>query len=142
MEAIGPTPLQDKIIAKIRDQLGELIEPDDIRVLLARTLDEAFTKPRTVQRSSYGGTDTFPPYMVEWLQTAAKVHVETVVTQWIADNPATLERLVKETIQDGIAGAMLAAVERRMSAPLMALGNAIMDTQQQLVSKGLISVNR
>jgi hypothetical protein len=137
---IGPTPLQEKIIAKIQDQLGDLIEADDIRALIARTLDEAFTKPRTVQRSSWGGTETLQPYLVEWLQEAAKTHVETVVDQWIADHPAELEKLVKDVIQDGIAGSMLAAMERRMSAPLLQLGNAVAQMQYDLAQKGLVTV--
>lgn len=138
---IGPTSLQEKIVAKIQEQLGDLIEADDIRALLTRTLDEAFTKPRTVPRDSWGGTTTLPPYMVEWTQEAAKAQVQAVVEQWLTEHPDELAKLVKEVIQDGIAGAMLAAMERRMATPLAQLGQSVMKTQQELVSKGLISSN-
>jgi hypothetical protein len=43
MDAIGSTSLQDKIVAKIQEQLGDLIEADDIAALFKRTLEEAFT---------------------------------------------------------------------------------------------------
>jgi hypothetical protein len=77
--------------------------------------------------------------MVAWTQEHAKAHVQQIVDQWMAEHPDEMARLVKETIQDGIAGMMLAAMERRMAAPLAQLAQSVVKTQQELVNKGLVS---
>lgn len=119
---------QERMFERVRDQMGELITNEELKVIVEHAVKEAFFKER-VDNSGYNKV-TKPPYFVELLQTHLKEQVRETVLVWFKENPEVVTSILDDIVKEGIAKAVMQAIDSRMSAPLYTF-------VEQLKAKGI-----
>ena len=129
-EIVEKQTFEQKMFAKIRDQIGDLMSEDDLKKIVDQAMKKAFFEER---RTSIGYRDEIKPALfVEMMEKEFKSQVNSSINAWIKDNQETMEKLVYQIVNDGIFKAVLNALEQRMSYPL----NMVVD---QLKIKGIFN---
>jgi len=121
---------QDRMFAKIRDQMGDLMTDDDLKKLVESAMQKAFFEERTVPDGHYG-TKKVPPYFITLIQGEMEKQVAKAASNWVAEHPEEVNKVIKETIEAGVFTMMKNHFESKTQWPLQQLIST-------LQSKGLI----
>ena len=123
---ITPTKaFEERMFEKIRDQMGDLMTDEDLRRLVATAMQKAFFEPRVMPGNGYGSPTTLSPLFVSMIEQHMKESVSTIVSQWVADHPEEVAKVLKETIEAGIFNMMASHFASKTSWPLQQLFSAL-----------------
>lgn len=115
---------QERMFAKIRDQMGDLMTDDDLRKLVDAAMQKAFFEPRTESNGHYG-TKQVPPLFVVLITDLMREEVAKAVTQWVRDHPKDVSASITAAIEKGVAGMVMASFESRVFGPLQTFDSAL-----------------
>lgn len=115
---------QERMFARMRDSMGDLMTDDDLKALLERAVEEAFFKPRTVPDGHYG-TKQVEPLFICMIRDEVKAQVAGVVSTWVRENPDKVNEALDKVIQAGIVGMVETWFASKTSWPLQQLANQI-----------------
>ncbi len=123
---IAPTKaFEERMFEKIRDQMGDLMTDDDLRKLVGAAMQKAFFEPRVQPGNGYGSPTTLPPLFVALIEKQMTEAVRAAVSQWVADHPEEVAKVLKETIEAGIFNMMASHFASKTSWPLQQLLSAL-----------------
>lgn len=118
-----PKTFEEKLKARIKDSIGDLISDDDLSKLVHRGVEDIFFKPRpNPARTYYNSTsvpETIPPLLHELVKEALQPAVKEVVEKWVHDNRTAMKDTVQEVVSSGVGKAVLVAMSRQFEEPLL-----------------------
>jgi len=121
---------QERMFARIRDQIGELMTDDELKVIVAAAIKKAFFEP-IEERDSWGRGTTKPPAFVTLIQELLKDQVKEAARDWVEKNPDVITKALNEVLEKGFYGIVIAHIQNQAYGPMNELAN-------QLRNKGLI----
>lgn len=109
---------QEKVLQRIREQLGDLLTDEDLKKLVeAAVKDTFFTKRET--KDSYGSLrESKPPIIIELLNELLADQVKQQVSVWLKENPEAVTNAIKEVTANGIGIMLLKVLESSIQGQL------------------------
>jgi hypothetical protein len=124
-EITTPQTLQERVGARIREQIGDLLTDDDLKKLVDTALAEAFFKRRT-RLGDYGRVlEDKDALLVETVRELLKPAVDKAAAAWVAANTATVQGHIDDAIGRGLIGFMQQWFDQRMSGDFYQFGESI-----------------
>lgn len=114
---------QERMLARIREQMGDLMTDDDLRALVATAMQKAFFESR-VDASGYNRVEK-PPLFVELIEKQMREEVGKAAARWVEDNPESVAKAISASIEKGIFGMVMAHFDSKVAGPLWQLHNAL-----------------
>ena len=91
---------QDKVVKKLRTDIGEMLPDDALAKLAQRAVDEHFFKERA-NKDSYGHVrEREPSWFVEEVAKIADPLIKKAVAQWVADHEDQIEKAVVDYLSE------------------------------------------
>lgn len=118
------TAFQQKMFDRIREQMGDFLTEDDLKALVEKAVNDAFFKPVVVNSGSYNERRE-PPYFVQLIKDHLRAEVSEQVTQFIKNNPETINNAIQEALGGGITKLLVQYFDSRWSAPLYELSSKL-----------------
>jgi hypothetical protein len=119
------TAFQEQLRERVRNDIRDLLPEDAVAGLVKQAVDAEFFKARRIDEG-YGRWSEKPSWFVEEVVKAAKPIIEAAVQKTVADNPAVVEKAIKEYLDEN---RLTVAVASRLDA---VLSSAIYNLQQTL----------
>ena len=122
---------QERIFAKIREQIGDLMTDDDLKNLVEASMQKAFFEP-VKSTNDYGRTILDKPSLfVSMIEELLRERVQTAVAEWVTNNPEAITKALQETLAMGIPKLVLNYFEQKTQWPMH-------DLAQKLTQKGFL----
>lgn len=120
---------QERIFAKIKESIGDLMTDDDLKRLVEAAMQDAFFKDR-VTKGDYGRTDSKPPLLVELVGQLIKDRVNEAIKVWLDANSAVVEKIIVERLAAGASGLITSAFDYRMQNAFQQFGDQMRNALQ------------
>ena len=119
---------QERMFEEIRGKLGSLLTDEELKKIVASTVDKAFFEPYMKKTGSWGDRDerVESPF-VTMMRDTMKVRVEKAVDEWIAANPQKYEQAVKDALAAGVYGLVQAHILNITREPVLQFQNALIN---------------
>jgi len=136
-----PTPaeveFQQKMMERMRQAFGDLMPDAVLSGIVARGIEEAFFKKRVKPKyNSWERDEEMPSWLVAFLETEARKHVEAAVRKWAADNDARIKEMAEKAVERGIASAVVRAFDSLFLQPMNQLRDSVADVLNRLRDGG------
>ncbi len=119
---------QEKMFAKIREQMGDLLTEEDLKKMVDAAMQKAFFEP-VKNLNSYGSVvGESPPAFVTMIKKATEDQVTSAVKEWIKEHPEEITRALNEALEKGMFKMALSYFEQRTYGPMHEL---VMKLQQK-----------
>lgn len=118
--------LQEKVGERIREQIGDLMTDEDLKLLVDRALTDAFFKQRREVRQ-YGQDILHPPAVVELVRDLLKQRVDAAAARWLAEHKDELGKHIDDAIAKGFLGMFTQWLDQQIQNPLMNFANQLRD---------------
>ncbi len=129
----------EKLIAKMQEQMGELMTPDEMRPIIAEAVQKAFFE-RRIELDQWRSIRTdLPPIFVEMMTQRLNEAVNAQVDAYLVANPTVLQDAVTKVIEEGLMSVVVRVFESRTSSALFTLGEALAKSQRELMQRGLLN---
>lgn len=128
-EITTPQNFEDRLKARIKDSIGELVSDDDLKRIIERGIEDALFNPRRIltRTDSWGNKqyDTGPPLVQEIVTPLLREEMASAVAQWLRAHPDTVEKIIAESLGKGITAAVTKAIDEKMQHAFWQFGEAI-----------------
>lgn len=118
------TTFQEKMFERIREQMGDLLTDDDLKVLVEKAVNDAFFKPVVVNPGTYHERKE-PPYFVQLVKDLLRNEVSNQLAQFIKDNPEIVNNSIQEALGGGVTKLLVQYFDSRWSGPLHELSSKL-----------------
>jgi len=110
-----PKSLEARITQRLHESIGDLVTEADLKAMVARGVEDALFRPRTIPRQ-YGGSDTKPALVEELVSKFLDQQMQAAVTTWIAENPERLQGAVDKVVAASAGEAFLHYLDLRFES--------------------------
>ncbi len=100
---------QDKLIERVRNDIGELLPDEVLQQVVAKAFEKAFFEERRTT-DNYNRTETKEPLLVETVRKAAAEAMKAATHEWLAENPEIMEKMIEQQLKEGLAMAAFQTV--------------------------------
>ena len=129
---------QDRLEAKLRESIADLMTPEDIRQLVERGVHKALFERREGRGDGYGRNETKPALLDEVIEKELSKLMTSALETWVRENNTLVGEALKKVIDEKAATYMLRALGGLIAGPY---SNAFMLLADQLQAKGLIDAS-
>lgn len=105
--------LQQKVLERIKSQIGDLLTQEDIKMLTEKALEDAFFKP-IVTKDGWS-EHTKPPLIVTMVGEILAKSTGTVVDAWFIQNEGKFKQYVEEAMGKGVVECVKLYFEERVT---------------------------
>lgn len=124
-----PQTLQERVGARIREQIGDLLTDEDLKRLVETALHDAFFKREVLQTDSWSRPTKYKEArIVEIVQDLLKDRVDTAVKSWLDANQEEFEKHIDDAIGKGLIGFLTTWIDDKFRNDLYNFGNALKST--------------
>jgi len=110
---------QEKVVEKLRGDIGEMLPDEALVKLVERAVDEQFFKERTVY-VQYGNDTKKPSWFVEAIGEVATPLIKKTVEQYVADHEDVIKKALEDYLTEhNLTLLMVAAISQNMSSEIM-----------------------
>ena len=131
-EITTPKTFEEKLKARVKDSIGDLISYADLTKLVERGIEEVFFKPRpNPARTLYSSSstpETIPPLFYELLQQSLQPAVNAAIDKWVQENQDLVSAKVQEVVSNGVGMAILTAINNKLQEPLRQFQGEVYNT--------------
>ncbi len=120
-----------KMAERMRQAMGDLMPDEVLRGIVARGIEEAFFKDRTIEES-YGRKTVEPAWAVAFIRKELESQVAAQVSCWLVDNQERVEKMVRQMVDEGLVKAVLGSLGSILQAPFANLQQQIFDLINKL----------
>lgn len=114
--ATGNT-FEDRMKARIKDSIGDLITDEDLTKLINRGVEEVFFKKTTIKTNSWD-TKEGPSLLESIVKELLEDQVKDAVKVYIKDNSETVNKTIEAVVQEGIGKSVIAAMNQNFQSSL------------------------
>jgi len=104
---------EDKMKARIKESIGELITDEELSKLIKKGIEDAYFQPRTYKDGYH--TKTMDPLMHEVIKAELGPKVDAAVREWVKLNPEIVHKVLQDTLSAGIGKAVMQSFENMLS---------------------------
>jgi nucleoside-triphosphatase THEP1 len=122
---------QEKMFARIREQMGDLLTDDDLKKLVEAAMQKAFFEERVIVVDHYGRTEKRAPHFIELITAEMKKKVGESVSAWVAEHPEEITKAINDILAKGVVAMVIHYLEQKMEWPMRELA-------ERLRSKGVL----
>lgn len=90
---------QQKVMDKIREDIGKLLPEEVVQALFQKALDQEFFTPRTVKSDSYGRTEQKPSWFAEAIAKEATTLLQAETTAFFEKNKPLIQEQIKKFLE-------------------------------------------
>ena len=119
---------EERMSERIKEQIGDMIEPEDLKKLITQGIQKAFFEPQVTSRDSYGRVESREAPILTLIRDEMKLRVALAVGEYLNEHSAELEVTIKEVVQQGIGVALLSAVNAKFQSDLFNLQQNFINT--------------
>ena len=117
---------EEKISEKIKENIGDLIEPADLKRLVEKGIDK-FLFERVNVSSNYGSPTVNLSLMEKLVSEHLQKEVREAANTWIKENPERMEKCIKDILQRDVEKVVIQSLSHIFSYP----AQMMMDTALQ-----------
>lgn len=127
MSEVAPVKsFEEKMKARIKESIGDLVSDEDLTKLVERGLEETFFKPRPNPKyGSYGYNSSQPvtiePLIQEILRETLLPSMKAAVETYLKDHHEEVMVMVDTVVKEGAGKAVVKAVELMFTSQMMSL---------------------
>lgn len=124
-EITTPQSFEEKMRARIRESIGDLISDEDLKKLLDKAIQENFFTEKIIT-NQWGREDgRKPALLVGIVKELLTERMTAVVAQWLKDNDEEVKKTMDEVVKLGVGGAYISALNGHFSNQLLTLQASI-----------------
>lgn len=128
---------EEKMKARVRDSIGDLMSDDDLQKIVERSIEECFFKEQTTY-NRYGSVTVKPALINELVKELLTERVDKALDRFISDNAEKVQATLDEIIKDGAGMALVNAMNNRFSQQLSDFSFQVQtNLEQALQNRGL-----
>lgn len=121
--ALTSQVFQEKMFERVREQMGDLLSQDDLKVIVNSAVERAFFEPRRVKD---GFHDTIkPPLFQELIEKQLREQVHASITVWLTEHPDEVKKAIDNVIAQGFLGIVIQELHQRIAWPLQEFANKL-----------------
>lgn len=124
-----PQTFEDRMKARIKESIGDLITDEDLTKMVARSMEEVFFRERRIRRGY--NDDVIPPLLNEIVQKELTEQVRSAVYAYIHEHGAEVEKIIKDVLQQGIGAALVTAVTHKFQGDMFLLQQNLTNSIQR-----------
>lgn len=102
---------EERMKARIKDSIGDLITDEDLTKLINRGVEDVFFKKTVVRVNSYENKEG-PSLLESIVKELLETQVRDCIKDYLKDNSETVKNTIDEVVRDGIGKAMIAAMNQ------------------------------
>lgn len=106
-----PASFEDKMMARIKESMGDLMTDDQLRGILEKGVEKAFFERRTVDAGGYNNRREVPSLADQAVKAYLEERMQATVKEWIAANPEKMQEVIQNMIDKGLLQSVAAAFE-------------------------------
>lgn len=128
------TQFQERLFAKIRDSIGELMTEQELKAIVEKTMQQLFFAPQTRVLNPGGynrQTIEEPPAVQMLIKELLEPALRAQLKQWLADNPDVVQSALDKALQTGLADAVLRAINDMLANQFMNMKLGLQNALQQ-----------
>lgn len=107
---------EEKISDKIKENIGDLIEPADLKRLVEKGIDK-FLFERVSVSSNYGSPTVHLSLMEKLVSEHLQKEVREAANTWIKENPERMEKCIKDILQRDVEKVVIQSLSHIFSHP-------------------------
>jgi hypothetical protein len=108
---------QEKVKARIRESIGDLMPDEMLQQLVSRAVEDAFFK-RIETSNYYGRQEHRDPWLTLFVREQLEKQVQSAVEAWMGANADKITTLIQQTLDGGILTCIARAVSRQFESPM------------------------
>lgn len=108
---------EERMKARIKDSIGDLITDEDLTKLINRGVEDVFFKKTVVRVNSYENKEG-PSLLESIVKELLETQVRDCIKDYLKDNSETVKNTIDEVVRDGIGKAMIAAMNQSFQQSL------------------------
>lgn len=107
---------EEKMMARIRDGIADLITDADLKKIIERGIEEALFKPRvTPGYHSWDPAHSTPSIVEKAVKEFMLGRVQQAVDKWLADNPSAIKDTIEKMMRAGITDCIVSTLDTRFN---------------------------
>ncbi len=110
---------QERMKARIRESIGDLITDKELTEVVTRAVDEVFFAPVKVETGFH--TEVRAPFTHTLIKELLEPKVREAVRAWIATHEDKINEIVKQTVEQGIGQCVISAFNQNFQGPMYSL---------------------
>jgi len=115
---------EEKMKARIRESIGELISDAELAKLVETGIEQAFFAGQQ-KKDNYGRIITTEPLIYSIVKECLQAPVNELVIAWFVDNNDVIETLIDQAIRDGISTIVLRTFDQKLQSSLISFGQIL-----------------
>lgn len=123
-DLVKPGAFQDRIFAKIKESIGDLMTDEDLKRLVEAAMQDAFFKPAEV-RDNYGRVTSSSPLVVRLVDKLLRDRITAAVDEWLQAHSDDVLKLINEQLNAGAATFLIEAFNQKLSGSFYEFGESI-----------------
>lgn len=123
---------ENKVMARIRESVGELITEDELKQIVSEGIRKLFFDPR-IEHDGWRKIE-HPPLIVHVVKELLREEVEKAVETFVKENSEEIIAKVRDVVQEGIGEALIQALNSRFYYEISTFQQNI---ESRLMSSGL-----
>jgi len=125
--AVVPTKtFEEKMTDKIKDSIGDLIDPEALKVLVEKGIQKAFFEPRTVRKDQWS-TGVQISLMEEIVTKLLEEQIRLAATEFITSKADEIGAIVHDVLEKGAGDMLLKAITGKFAGDLSVMENMILN---------------
>lgn len=126
-DIIKSQSFEEKMKARLKESVGDLITDDELQKILYRGMDEIFFKSMDIVNEWGRVTGQKTPLAHTLVKELLKERVDVLLTQWIKDHPDQINDIIKEVVTAGIGNALISALTTKFQSDLYMFQNNLIN---------------
>jgi translation elongation factor EF-G len=125
---------EEKMKARIKDGIGDLLSDDEVKKLIDRGMEEVFMKDQIIRDTQgYSSRDKIKPCLLhEIVKEMMQPAVNEAVKAYILEHPEEVQAAVTKVIEDGMGKAVLSGINNFFSSSLFNFQNQVVQQIQNM----------
>ena len=125
-EITTPKTFEEKMKARIKDSIGDLISDEDLGKMVTRSVEEVFFAPSKVKVNNWSSEiKDGPSFMHKLMTELLTEQVKKEIQVWIDAHPNEIKELIDGIVKAGLGMAMLNAIDMKFQNQLFQFQNNI-----------------
>jgi len=124
-QVTAPQTLQERVGARIKEQIGDLLTEDDLKRLVETALHDAFFTRKKINDQWDREIRFEEPHIVEVVRTLLKERVDVAVTAWLDAHKDEFKQHLDDAIGNGLLVFMKTWLDGKVQTDLFNFGQAL-----------------
>lgn len=121
-----PRTLQERVGDRIRDQIGDLMTDEDLKVLVDKAMHEAFFTRTQIEKRYYNDEQKYDDsFAVKHVKELLKGRVDAACATWLGEHKDELGKHIDEAVGKGFLALFQSWLDGKVQVDLMNFGNAL-----------------